>query len=372
MLNDHEVLAKEPFIRITKRSNISNFKSWGIRLIAVVLSLIICAFVIMAITGENPFNVYLGIIDGAIGKKRRLWVTIRETLTLLIIAVGLTPAFRMRFWNIGAEGQVLMGGLASAAVMIYLGPTLPNSVVLFLVFIASILAGLLWGIMPAYFKSKYNTNETLFTLMLNYVAMQIVTFCIVFWEKPTGSNTVGIINGANEGGWLPKLFGMDYGWSLVIVLLMTAGMYVYMKFSKQGYEIAVVGESQNTARYVGIDVKKVILRTMMISGGICGLAGAIIVSGASHTISTSTAGGRGFTAIIVAWMSKFNPFVMILVSAFLVFMQQGAIQIASQFGLNENASDIITGIILFFLIGSEFFITYKVERNRSKKEVTAK
>lgn len=368
MINDHEVRAKEPLIRVSKRANISRTKSWGIRLIAVVLSLIVCAFVIMAITGDNPFVVYLGIIDGAVGSSRRVWVTVRETLVLLIIAVGLTPAFRMKFWNIGAEGQVLMGALASAAVMIYLGPSLPNVVVIILIFLASIIAGLLWGILPAYYKSKYNTNETLFTLMLNYVAMQIVTFCIVFWEKPAGSNTVGIINAANRGGWLPPLLGLNYGWMLVIILLMTVGMFIYMKYSKQGYEIAVVGESQNTAKYVGINVNKVIMRTMMISGGICGLAGAIIVSGASHTISTSTAGGRGFTAIIVAWMSKFNPFVMILVSGFLVFMQQGAIQIATQFGLNENASDIITGIILFFLIGSEFFITYKVERNRSSKE----
>jgi len=371
MINDHEVLAKEPFIRISKRAHISRTKSWGIRLIAVVLSLIVCAFVIMAITGENPLAVYLGIIDGAVGKTRRVWVTVREMLILLIISVGLTPAFRMRFWNIGAEGQVLMGGAAAAAVMIYLGPKLSGGILIGIIFMASILAGLLWGFMPAYFKAKYNTNETLFTLMLNYVAMQIVTFCIVFWEKPTGSNTVGIINSATSAGWLPKLFGLDYGWSLIIVFSVTIGMYIYMKHSKQGYEIAVVGESQNTARYVGINVNKVIIRTMIISSGICGLAGAIIVSGASHTISTSTAGGRGFTAIIVAWMSKFNPFIMILVSAFLVFMQQGAIQIASQFGLNENASDIITGIILFFLIGSEFFITYKVERNRSAKEVEA-
>ena len=141
-----------------------------------------------------------------------------------------------------------------------------------------------------------------------------------------------------------------------------------MIYSKQGYEISVVGESQNTARYAGIDVKKVIIRTMMISGAICGIAGAVIVSGASHTISTSTAGGRGFTAIIVAWMSKFNPLAMILVSGFLVFMQQGSIQVASQFGLNENASDIITGILLFFLIGCEFFINYKLEfRKKGEK-----
>lgn len=218
------------------------------------------------------------------------------------------------------------------------------------------------------FKAYFNTNETLFTLMLNYVAMQFVTFAIVFWENPSGSNTVGIINAAGQKGWFPSIFGNMYGLNVIVVLIITFGMYVYMKYSKQGYEIAVVGESQNTARYAGINVKKVIIRTMMLSGAICGIAGCLIVSGASHTISTSTAGGRGFTAIIVAWMSKFNPFAMILVSAFLVFMQQGSIQIASQFGLNENASDIITGILLFFLIGCEFFINYKLEWKKNHKE----
>ena len=136
----------------------------------------------------------------------------------------------------------------------------------------------------------------------------------------------------------------------MIVLVFTIGMYIYMKYSKQGYEVAVVGESQDTARYARINVKRTIIRTMGISGGICGIAGFLLVSGASHTISTSTAGGRGFTAIIVAWLSKFNAFVMILVSFFLVFMEKGAIQIASQFNLNENASDVITGIILFFIL----------------------
>jgi simple sugar transport system permease protein len=368
MLKQNEITVKEPLFRVIKRSNISMPKAWFIRIAAAALSLIVCAFVVMSITGDNPLSVYLGIVDGAIGSKRRIWVTVRETLVLLIIAVGLAPAFRMRFWNIGAEGQVLMGGAAAAAIMIYFGQSLPNGILLIIIFTASILAGLIWGLLPAVFKAYFDTNETLFTLMLNYVAMQIVTFCIVFWEKPAGSNTVGIINAANRGGWLPSLFGIDYGWNIVLVLAMTIGMYIYMRYTKHGYEIAVVGESQNTAKYVGINVKKVMIRTMMISGAICGLAGAIIVSGASHTISTSTGGGRGFTAIIVAWMAKFNPFAMILVSGFLVFMQQGAIQIASQYGLNENASDIITGIILFFLIGCEFFITYKVELNRNRKE----
>ena len=361
MSKDNMISKKEPFARMIKRDHISAKKAWAIRLAAAALSLIVVAIVIVFITKQNPIQVYLGIIDGAVGSSRRIWVTIREMMVLLCIAVGLTPAFKMKFWNIGAEGQILMGGTAAAAMMIYFGDKMPNGVLLLVIFITSALAGMVWGVLPAIFKAYFNTNETLFTLMLNYVAMQIVTFCIVFWENPSGSNTVGIINAATRKGWFPTIFGNAYTLNVILVLAITALISIYMKYSKQGYEISVVGESQNTARYAGIDVKKVIIRTMMISGAICGIAGSIIVSGASHTISTSTAGGRGFTAIIVAWMSKFNPWAMILVSGFLVFMQQGSIQIASQYGLNENASDIITGIILFFLIGCEFFINYKLE-----------
>lgn len=358
---------KEPFVRMTKRDTISRGKAWSIRLIAVFLSLVVAAVVIVAVTKQNPIQVYLGIIDGAVGTNRRVWVTIRETVVLLCIAVGLTPAFKMRFWNIGAEGQILMGGIATAALMIYAGDAMPNGLLLVVIFVASALSGMIWGVIPAIFKAHFNTNETLFTLMLNYVAMQLVTFCIVFWENPAGSNTVGVIGAAGQKGWFPEVFGTTYGLNVILVAVLTIGVHIYMKYSKHGYEITVVGESQNTARYAGIDVKKVIIRTMMISGAICGFAGALIVSGASHTISTSTAGGRGFTAIIVAWMSKFNPFAMVLVSLFLVFMQQGSIQIASQFGLNENASDIITGILLFFLIGCEFFINYRLEFRKNHK-----
>lgn len=367
-MSKENISNKEPMVRMSKRDSISFGKAWGIRLIAVLLSLIVCAVVIVAITRQNPLDVYLGIVDGAVGSSRRVWVTIRETLVLLCIAIGLTPAFKMKFWNIGAEGQILMGGTATAALMIYGGDAMPNWLLLVVIFVASAVAGMIWGVIPAFFKAHFNTNETLFTLMLNYVAMQIVTFCIVFWENPAGSNTVGVINPATQQGWFPTIFGSTYGLNVILVLVLTIGMFIYMKYSKHGYEIAVVGESQNTARYAGINVKRVIIRTMMISGAICGSAGALIVSGASHTISTSTAGGRGFTAIIVAWMSKFNPFAMIIVSLFLVFMQQGSIQIASQFGLNENASDIITGILLFFLIGCEFFINYRLEFRKNGKE----
>ncbi|MDO5520142.1 MAG: ABC transporter permease [bacterium] len=359
--------SREPFVRMVKRDRIGTKKAIGIRITAVILSLVVSGVVIVKITGQNPLEVYEGIVSGAIGTDRRVWVTVREIMVLLLISVGLIPAFKMKFWNIGAEGQILVGGLVAAAIMIYAGDRLPSWLIIVLMFVGSGLAGLIWGMIPAIFKAIYNTNETLFTLMLNYVAMQLVTFCIVFWEKPVGSNTVGVINSSSGKGWFPELFGNSQLLNILVVSAVTIGMFIYMKYSKQGYEIAVVGESEDTANYAGINVKKVIIRTVMISGAICGIAGAIIVGGCSHTISTSTAGGRGFTAIIVTWMSKFNPFVMILVSAFLVFMQQGSVQIASQFGLNQNASDIITGILLFFLIGCEFFVTYKVEFRRRNR-----
>jgi len=196
--------------------------------------------------------------------------------------------------------------------------------------------------------------------MMNYVAIQLTSYYVAIWENPFGSNTVGIINQMTKAGWFPTLLGQKYLLNIIIVMILTVAMYIYLRYSKQGFEISVVGESENTAKYIGINVKKTIVRTLMISGAICGMAGFIAVAGASHTISTNTAGGKGFTAIIVAWLSKFNTFMMIFVAALLVFMEKGAIQIASQFNLNDFVSQMIMGIILFFILGSEFFTQYRL------------
>ena len=203
--------------------------------------------------------------------------------------------------------------------------------------------------------------------MMNYVAIQITSYCVALWENPPGSNTVGVINQQTKAGWFPEILGQPYLLNVLLVMALTIGMYIYLKYSKQGYEISVVGESANTARYAGIKLSRVYLRTMAISGAICGIAGFIAVAGAGRSISTDTAGGRGFTAIIVAWLAQFNTFVMVLISFLLVFLQKGAIQIASQFNLNDYASNIITGIILFCIIGSEFFINYKLVFHHRKE-----
>ena len=360
---------REPLARIAKRDAMPVLLSWGIRAAAVLLSLIVSAVVIYSITKMNPLKVYGAMFEGAFGSERKIWITVRDTMSLLCIGVALAPAFKMRFWNIGAEGQVLAGGIATAACMIYLGDVLPTYALFIVMIVSSCLAGALWGVIPALFKSRWETNETLFTLMMNYVAIQITSYCVALWENPYGSNYVGIINPQTKAGWFPEVFGKQYMLNVIIVLALAVGMFIYLRSTKHGYEISVVGQSENTARYAGINVGKVFVRTMLISGAVAGLTGFIAVSGSSHTISVNTAGGRGFTAIIVAWMAKFNTLTMALISLLLIFLEKGANEIASNFGLNDFASQIITGIILFFIIGSEFFINYRIIWRKKNREV---
>lgn len=359
--------AREPLIHISRRGDATKLNSVAIKLLAILLSLVVCSIIITATTGENPLAVFSTMIKGSFGTKRKFWIFLQNTALLLAVSLAVTPAFKMRCWNLGAEGQVLAGGLASAACMILLAGKLPASVFYPVMIIVSVCAGALWACIPAFFKAKWNTNETLFTLMMNYVATQLVAYYVKRWENPKGSNQVGIINQKTSLGWLPQLVNKQM-LVILVVLVLTVIIYIYLNYSKHGYEVAVVGESEKTARYVGIKVEKVIIRTMLLSGAICGITGLLLVSGINHTISTTIAGGRGFTGVMVSWMSKFNPIVMILSSALLTFMNAGAGDIATVFGLNQSFSDILTGIIIFFIIGSEFFINYRITFRKSAKE----
>lgn len=350
----------EPLLRIAKRDGIPFGKKVLIRAVAILLALVVDALFIFFVTGLNPLAVYGVMYQGTFATPVRFSWAMRDLATLLCVGIALAPAFKMRFWNIGAEGQVLIGGMATALTMVYLGSSLPAPLLFLAMFVASTAAGALWGFIPAWFKSRWNTNETLFTLMMNYVATSIVA-CLTNIMRGQASS-LGTLNKATKAGWFPILFGQRYTINIIVVLVLTFAMYAYLKYSKHGYEIAVVGESENTARYAGINVRRVMIRTMLISGAICGLCGFLIVAGKDQTISTTSAGGRGFTAIIVAWLAKFNTFYMALISFLLVFLERGASEIASAYSLNEYAADIITGIILFFILGSEFFINYRVVR----------
>ena len=340
-------MPKTSLFHIAKRDALPWYQAALIRGCAILLALVVCALVTMLMTGENPFSIYATIFKGAFGTARKTWVTFQNLAVLLGISLAVTPAFKMRFWNIGAEGQVLIGCLATAACMICLGDKIPNALLILISLLAALAAGGIWGLLPAFFKAKWNTNETLFTLMMNYIATQLSAFFIIVWEVPKGAGKIGIINQNSEAGWLPVIGGQKYLLIILVVAILTVLMYIYLNYSKHGYEIAVVGESQRTASYAGIKVERVIIRTMLLSGAVCGLMGFLLTAGTDHTLTTTIVGGRGFTAVMVSWMAKFNPIVMIFTSLLLVVLGRGASEISSTFSLNQSFSDILTGIILF-------------------------
>lgn len=363
--------SKEPLIHITKRKEMAWQQAWLIRIGSIVAALIVCAIVTTAATGLDPMGVFGSILEGAFGSERKMWVLGKETAVLLCISIAMAPAFRMKFWNLGGEGQVLVGAWITAACMIYLGDKVPSAVIILLSLIGGVAIGAVWAGIPAFFKAKWNTNETLFTLMMNYVAIQLVAYFIIIWESPKGSGKVGIINQSTNAGWLPTIGNYQYLLNILVVAAVTILMYIYLQYSKHGYEISVVGESQSTARYVGIKVDRVIIRTLLVSGGICGLCGFLMVAGTDHTITTTLAGGRGFIGVLVAWLAQFNPLAMVLVSLLLCVLSRGAGEISTTYGLNQSFGDILTGIILFFIIASEFFINYRINFRGSNRAIKA-
>ena len=360
MSNVKKSEVREPLIHLSKRSSINPLQAWAIRLIAIALGLVVCglvAFLLIEKLNSNPGRIgdfYTAFIKGSFSTNRKLWKFLKNTAILLCVSLALTPAFRMRFWNIGGEGQTLVSVLGAIAVDFYFGGKIPEWALLILMFIAALLSGMVWAAIPALFKAKWGTNETLFTLMMNYVATYLVAYFLVIWV-PSGSSSLGKL----KFGKLPAV-GNDYLLIILIVLALTIGLYVYLNYTKHGYEINVVGESVRTAQYVGINEKRVIIRTMILSGALCGLAGYLIAAGLDQTVTTESAGGQGFTGIMVAWLGKFNPLAMILTSALIQLLNQGAAQISQDFDVSGAFPSVIVGIILFFIIGSEFFINYQI------------
>lgn len=346
---------KEPFIRVVKKAELESKQILLLRAEAIVLAMIAGGLFILCI-GHNPFVIYGTIIEGAFRSAMAVQATIKIMIPLLIASLGVTLAFKMRFWNIGAEGQIIAGGILASYFALFHADW--NHVVLIVVmFMAGAIGGGLWGLIPAWFKTKYGTNETLFTLMLNYIALYIITYLREGpWRDPS-SQGYSKISRFDKNAALDKVFGIQFGW--IIALILVVIVFIYLKYSKQGYEIGVVGESQETARYAGMNVKKIVLRTMFLSGAICGIGGMVQATGSDVTLTTAVAGGVGFTAIIVAWLSQLNPAVILIVTALFSILEKGSNVVQSSFGLSSDCADVLQGIILFFILGCELFIRYK-------------
>ena len=355
MSNTQEKIKKEPLLRVVKKTEISVAKTMALTFLALILAILAGGIFIFAI-GQNPIKVYGTIVQGAWRSKLAIKGTIKIAIPLLIASLGITPAFQMKFWNIGAEGQIIMGGIFASYFALFFDQ-LPHVLLLLIMFVAGMVGGGLWGLIPAYFKTKFGTNETLFTLMLNYIALYTIKFLTEGpWRDPESSGFPKIASFI-ENARLDQLFGVHAGW--LIGLLLVIAIFIYLRFTKQGYEISVVGESVNTARYAGMNVKKIMMRTMFLSGAICGIAGMTQVSGAAYTLSEGVAGGVGFTAITVAWLSKLNPAVILIVTVLFSMLEKGCSVMQSAYGLSAAASGILQGIILIFVLAFDFFTRYR-------------
>ncbi len=358
----------DPLIRIVRKDDLDWKKKALVRLICIGVGVLLCIICLWIIGRKNPFGAVSIMIQGTFGNKAKFYQTLQDTVFLLGIAIALCPAYQMKFWNVGAQGQILMGALGASISLVYFA-SLPNWAVIFLALVLALLFGGIWGLIPAFFKAKWNTNETLFTLMMNYVAIQLVSFFVMVWQGTKSG--LGLFNTNNQKGWLPTLFGSSVFLPLIVVLILVVFMYVYITKTKHGYELKVIGESLNTARYTGIKVKWVIMRTLILSGVLCGLIGFIYVSGVDHTISSSTSGSYGFTAIIVCWLSNFNPFLMIIYAFVIAFLNRGGINLKNKnysTSLNEYSCELLVFIIIISIMLSEFFIRYKLVIRHSKKD----
>ena len=355
---------KSKLFHVEKRFEMPLWQSllirFGFVLIAVVLGLIILTISY----GVNPFLAVGQMFIGSFGTPKRVWDFLRDGAVLLAVGLALIPSFKMKFWNLGGNGQIIIGALVSVMLMIDLGGVLPDAVVLLIMIPTSILAGAVWSAIPAIFKALFNTNESLFTLMMNYVAAGLVNAYIMF-KYPVGSHIIPRLEHAH----FPTLFN-DNLLIIVISCLLLAFMVYYLKFSKHGYELTVVGESMNTARYVGINVKKVIIRTIVVSGAICGFVGCLLASGIDFTVAEGTGNNMGFTAIMAVWLAKFNPLITAVTSFFIVFITRGMAKVQSDNGiLNDATPNLVIGLIYFFIIGCEFFIEYRLLINKGGKEM---
>ncbi len=352
---------REPLFHIVKRAPLPWYKSWAIRLGTIVLALVICSLLSYFIMDKNPLEMFTSMYEGAFGSSRRIWKLLKDIAVLLCISLAVTPAFKMKFWNIGGEGQALVSALAAVAAVIWFGDSVSNTVLLIIMFAFAVLAGAIWAVIPAIFKAFWDTNETLFTLMMNYIATYLVAFALFEWV-PSGNTVLGELS----TGYLPSVYH-DYFLIILAVLLVTVFVYIYLNYTKQGYEISVVGESRKTASYIGIDVKKVIIRTLVVSGILCGIAGFLIVAGLDHSVNENTVGGRGFTAIMVSWLAKFNPIYMVGTAFLIVFLNQGASRLSQDWNISNAFPDMLVGIVLFFVIGCEFFINYSIKTRTKVK-----
>lgn len=366
---------KEQWIRITRRTKVDWKLKATVTGIALVVAFFMCSLLMFVVAPSEYPNYYMYFYQDTFMNFERILTNLCEAAFLFLIAVALTPVFKMKYWNIGAEGQCLMGALGALIVMYFFAEHLPLPVALLLELLFGIAFAVVWAVIPAIFKAFFNANETLFTLMMNYIAYGIV-IAFVKANQNDGNGNIETLHSEGHYGWLPIIdaFKNSYLIIIVIVIVVAIIIMIYMRLSKHGYELSVVGGSRNTARYIGINVKKVIIRTVILTGVICGIVGFLYIAGKERRIDENIIAGNGFTAIIICWLGNFSVPLMAFYAALITFVSKGCSN-AIDWGASNSTGVTVSGmknvsVGLFFIVMiiSTFFINFKVIINLPKKK----
>ncbi|MEK3882256.1 ABC transporter permease [Paenibacillus sp. PL2-23] len=333
--------------------------AWWMPLASVAAALLLCALFLGA-SGMNPLEVYAKMARGAFGSSFGISETLVKAIPLLLCGLGVAAAYRISVWNIGAEGQLVVGAIAATAVTIY-WPNLPGALYIPVMVAAGIAAGAVWGLFTAYPRTRFGVNELITSLMLNYVALLLLDY-LVFgpWRDPAGFNFPGTPLFTPEQQ-LMTFGGTRLHYGLLFALIAAAIFSVFYSKTRWGYEMKLLGANPLAAKYAGISVNRHILLVMLVSGGLAGLAGMSEVSGVSHRLMYGISPGYGYTAIIVAWLAKLNPWGMLVTSVFVGGLIVGGYSVQT-IGLPSSMSLMLQGAILLCLIGGEMLGKYKLVR----------
>lgn len=354
-------------IYVTRRMGLSKKIYWAIRVGGILLAFLVAGIACTILSPGSFGTFYAELVRGCfdfgdISSVIDLLVTFS---ILLLIAIILTPAFKMKFWNIGAEGQVLIGCLAAAGIARFCPRGLPNIIILLFALLGAMAASTVWALIPTLFKAFFKTNETLFTLMMNYVATIASSMAISIWIK-SGSQSFGVL----RQGTFPYILGNSGTLVVIFGVLIFLAMMVYIDYGKHGYEIAVLGESVDTARYIGINVKKVTIRTMIVCGALFGVVGFFLVCGVHQSFSPTLVGGKGFTGVLIAWLGHFDPWEIALFAFLSAVMERGTITAATAVNISATQfSAICTGVFFFIIIACEFFSSYQLRIHHRENKV---
>jgi len=354
-------------LRIARKEDMTGLRAVGVRIAAVLLALLASGLLILAM-GYDPREV-VRVMWSGMRTLKALASMIRIAIPLAMAALAVSIAFTMKFWNIGAEGQILMGAFAATAISSVLPEGTPGALRILLMALAGLAGGALWALPPALFRAAFRTNETPLTLMFNYIAIRWVEYLrCQLWKDPAAMGFPQIAP-IPESAHLPQLLGVHIGWILVLVLAFL--QWVFLRRTKKGFEVRVVGESEKTARYAGMTVGRVLLFGVLLSGALAGLTGMVKLNGTAFVLAERLAGGDGFTAIIIAWLSNLSAPVILVVAFLFAAMKQGAGWMEGLAGIPSALADTVQGLILFFALGSEFFIRYRIileSRHRTERK----